>query len=139
MDNAPKAIFSGDDAIGKLVLRLTLGSFMLFHGIAKILNSGSLEFIKGQLTQFDLTPYLAYGVFLGEVVASLLIILGIFSRFGGLLVVGNMIFAIFLVHQDELLDLNKHGGWALELQGFYLLCGLTVFLIGSGRFAFRPD
>ncbi len=139
MNNTLKAIFSGNDALGKLVLRLTLGIFMLFHGVAKIFNSGSLEFIKGQLAAFDLTPYLAYGVFLGEIVAPLLIILGIFTRFGGLLIVGNMLFALFLVHQDELLSLNAQGGWALELQGFFLLCGLTVFLIGSGRFAFRPD
>ncbi len=139
MYNTLKTIFSGNDALGKLVLRLSLGIFMLFHGAAKILNPGSLEFIKGQLATFDLTPYLAYGVFLGEVVAPLLIILGIFARFGGLLIVGNMLFALFLVHQDELLSLDAQGGWALELQGFFLLCGLTVFLMGSGKFAIKPD
>lgn len=83
---------------------------MLFHGAAKILNPGSLEFVKGQLATFDLTSYLAYGVFWGEVVAPLLIILGIFARFGGLLIVGNMLFAIFLVHQDELLSLDALDG-----------------------------
>ncbi|SFP59020.1 putative oxidoreductase [Nitrosomonas cryotolerans] len=139
MNNTLKAIFSVNDALGKLVLRLTLGIFILFHGMAKIFNPGSLEFIKGQLATFDLTPYLAYGVFLGEIVAPLLIILGIFARFGGLLIVGNMLFALFLVHQDELLSLDAQGGWALELQGFFLLCGLTVFLMGSGKFAIKPD
>ncbi|GJL76897.1 MAG TPA: DoxX family protein [Nitrosomonas sp.] len=127
------------DALGKLVLRLTLGIFILFHGVAKILKPGSLEYIKGQLAAFDLTPYLAYGVFLGEIFAPLLLILGILTRFGAFLIVGNMLFAIALVHQDELLSLGAHGGWALELQGFFLLCGLAVFLLGSGRFAIRPD
>ncbi len=139
MNNTLKAIFNGNDTLGKLVLRLTVGGFMLFHGVAKILNPGSLEFIKSQLATLDLTPYLAYGVFLGEIVAPLLIILGIYARFGGLLIVGNMLFALFLVHQDELLSLDAQGGWALELQGFFLLCGLTVFLIGSGKFAIKPD
>ncbi|HNO76110.1 DoxX family protein [Nitrosomonas mobilis] len=139
MNDTLKSMFNGSDAFGKLVLRLTLGGFMLFHGAAKIFNPGSLEFIKGQLATFDLTPYLAYGVFLGEIVAPLLIILGIFTRFGGLLIVGNMLFALFLVHQDELLSLNAQGAWALELQGFFLLCGLTIVLLGSGKFAIKPD
>lgn len=134
-----KVLSGRNDALGKLVLRLTLGILLLFHGVAKISNPGSVKFIEGKLSAFDLTPYFVYGVFLGEIVAPLLIILGIFTRIGGFLVVGNMLFAILLVHQEELLSLGKHGGWALELQGFYLLCGLTIFLMGSGKFAIRPD
>jgi putative oxidoreductase len=34
---------------------------------------------------------------------------------------------------------GEHGGWALELQGFYLLGGLVVAMFGSGKLAFRPD
>jgi putative oxidoreductase len=139
MSNIFKVLSGRNDALGKLVLRLTLGILILFHGAAKISNPGSIKFIESQLSASDLTPYLAYGVFLGEIVAPLLIILGIFARFGGLLVVGNMLFAILLVHQDELLSLGKHGGWALELQGFFLLCSLVIFLMGSGKIAIRPD
>lgn len=131
--------FSEDDALGKLVLRMTLGIFMLFHGVAKIVNPGSLEFITGQLAVLSLPSFMTYGVFLGEIVAPLLIILGIFARFGGLLVAGNMLFAFVLVHSDEFLTLDETGGWALELQGFFLLCGLAIFLMGSGRFSIRPD
>ena len=131
--------FSEGDALGKLLLRLTLGILILLHGIAKILNPGSLEFIEGQLTASGLSPYIAYGVFLGEVIAPLLIIFGIFTRFGGFLIAGTIVFAIILVHSNEFLSLGETGGWALELQGFFLLCGLTVFLIGSGKFAIRPD
>ncbi len=131
--------FSEGDALGKLVLRMTLGIFMLFHGVAKIVNPGSLEFITGQLAVLSLPSFMTYGVFLGEIVAPLLIILGIFARFGGLLVAGNMLFAFVLVHSDEFLTLDETGGWALELQGFFLLCGLAIFLMGSGRFSIRPD
>lgn len=130
---------SESDALGKLVIRLVLGVFILFHGMAKIVNPGSLEFIAGQLVALGLPFFMTYGVFLGEVIAPVLIILGIFARFGGLLVVGNMLFALVLVHRDEFLTLDEMGGWALELQGFFLLCGLAIFLMGSGRFAFRPD
>ena len=128
-----------NDALGKLLLRLTLGILILFHGITKILNPGSLEFIEGQLATLGLTPYIAYGVFLGEVIAPLLIIFGIFTRFGGFLITGNIVFALVLVHRNEFLSLGETGGWVLELQGFFLLCGLTILLMGSGRFAIRPD
>ena len=128
-----------NDALGKLILRLTLGALMLFHGVAKVLNPGSLEFIGKQLTNINLPHMLAYGVYLGEIIAPLMIILGIFSRIGGLLVAGTMVFAIVLVHSNELFSLTEHGGLALELQFFYLLMGLTVFLLGSGKIAVKPD
>lgn len=127
------------DALGKLTLRLTVGILMLFHGVHKILSPASLDFIGKQLTSMDLPQVLAYGVYLGEVIASLMIILGIFSRFGGLLVFGNMIFAIVLAHRSQLFTLTDHGGYALELQVFFMLTGLAVFFLGSGRFAVKPD
>lgn len=128
-----------NDALGKLTLRLTLGILMLFHGVAKILNPGSLKFIGKQLSTISLPEMLAYGVYLGEIIAPLMIILGIFSRIGGLLIAGTMVFAIVLVHSNELFSLTEHGGLALELQLFYLLMGLAVFLLGSGRIAVKPD
>jgi putative oxidoreductase len=50
-----------------------------------------------------------------------------------------MIFAIFLVHSHQLLMLTKQGGWQLELQGFYLFCGLALAFLGSGKIAVKPD
>lgn len=127
------------DDIGKLVLRLTLGVLMLFHGVAKILHPESLGFISGKLADLGLPQTLAYAVYLGEVVAPLMLILGLYARIGGLLVVINMVFALVLVHSTQLLTLAKTGGWALELEGFYLLCGLVVLMLGSGKVAIRPD
>jgi putative oxidoreductase len=131
--------FQSDNA-GKLILRLTVGGLILFHGVAKILNpAGAMGMITGQLATMGMPAFVAYGVYIGEVLAPLLLILGIFSRIGGLLVVANMIFALVLVHSSQLFTMGKSGGWALELQGFYLFCGLAVYFLGSGRFAVKPD
>lgn len=127
------------DALGKLTLRLSVGILMLFHGVYKILNPASLDFIGKQLAGMNLPQALAYGVYLGEVIAPLMIILGIFSRLGGLLVFGNMLFAIALAHRGQLFSLTDHGGYALELQIFFLLAGLAVFFLGSGKIAAKPD
>lgn len=112
---------------------------MLLHGIAKLTNLQSLDFIKGQLENVAMSPIIAYGVYLGEIVAPVLLILGIYTRFGGFLIFVNMIFAIALVHIDELLTLTEYGGWSLELQAFYLISAFVIMLIGSGRFAIKPD
>jgi putative oxidoreductase len=123
---------------GKLILRLTVGGLMLFHGIAKLLNQDSVEFIGGRLTDAGLPSLLAYGVYLGEIVAPLMIIAGVLTRVGGLIIAVNMLFAILLVHTGDLLSLTDHGGWRLELQGFYLFGGLALMFLGSGKFAVRP-
>lgn len=131
-------IFQNDD-IGKLILRMMVGFLMLFHGVAKITNLGSLEFIKGQLINNSLPEMLVYGVYIGEILAPLMIILGVFTRVGGLIIFVNMIFAIYLVHAHEIVSLGQHGGWAIELQGFYLFSALAVMFLGSGKIAARPD
>ena len=127
------------DTFGKLVLRLTVGGLMLFHGVHKVLHPDSLNFIVGTLEAAGLPDFLAYGVYVGEVLAPLMIIFGVLARLGGLLIVVNMIFAIALVHSADLLSLTQHGGWRLELQAFFLLGGLAVFSLGSGPFALSRD
>lgn len=117
---------------GKLILRLALGVLLLFHGYAKITKG--VSGIEGALQGMGLPGWVAYGVYIGEVVAPLLVILGFYARVGGLIVMINMMVAITLSHSTQLLDIGKSGGWALELQGFYLLTGLAVALIGPGRY-----
>jgi putative oxidoreductase len=92
-----------NDAAGKLVLRLTVGILMLFHGVSKLMHSGSVDFIGSKLTEAGLPALLAYGVYVGEVVAPVMILLGVFSRVGGLIVVINMLFAVLLVHTGDIL------------------------------------
>jgi putative oxidoreductase len=128
-----------NDNLGKLILRLTVGTLILLHGIFKILHPESLDSISKMLATINLPRPLAYGVFLGEVIAPLMVIVGFYSRLGGLLIFGNMVFALMLAHRAQLFTLTANGGWALELQGFYLFSGLAVLFLGSGRLALKPD
>ncbi|HEY7978629.1 MAG TPA: DoxX family protein [Rhizomicrobium sp.] len=123
----------GTDDFGKLVLRLTLGGLLLCHGVHKILTG--IDPIRDMIGAHHLPDYLAFGVYAGEVLAPVLIILGLFSRVGGALVVLNMIVAILLVHTGMLVGLNDQGGYVLETQAFYLFGGLAVALLGAGRIA----
>jgi putative oxidoreductase len=78
---------------------------------------------------------LAWGVYVGEVVAPLMLIAGFHARIGGMLVAVNMLFAIWLAHMGEIGRLTGSGGWALELQGMFLFSAIAVALLGPGRFS----
>lgn len=124
---------------GRLILRLCVGGLMLFHGVSKILHPGALDFIGGMLQGYNIPAVFAYGVYVGEVLAPLMVIIGYQARIGGLLIAINMLFAIVLAHSGDVLSLSEHGGWMIELQMFYLLSGLAVVFLGSGRSALKPD
>lgn len=125
--------------VGRLILRLTVGGLMLFHGAAKILNPESLGFISNMLAANNLPSILTYAVFIGEVLAPLMIIVGYQTRIGALLIAINMLFALFLVHTAEFFSLTEHGGLAIELQLFYLFGAIAVVFLGSGRLALKHD
>ena len=110
------------------VLGFGLGGLMLFHGVDKIMHGTA--FIEQMLNGYHLpyAQYASYGVYIGEVVAPLLLILGLCMRFAGAIIAFNMAVAIFLVHQNDLLTLGEHGSWSIEVPVLYLIAGLTIAL-----------
>jgi putative oxidoreductase len=78
---------------------------------------------------------LGYLVYVGEVIAPLLILAGIFTRPAALVVAINMVVAVLLVHTSQLFTLNETGGWALELQGMFFFASVAVALLGAGRYS----
>jgi len=118
---------------GKLVLRLVLGVLILFHGVAKM--HYGIGFVGDLLSKAGLPAAIGYLVYIGEVVAPLMIILGIAGRLGALIVVVNMLFALTLVHSSQLFGVDpKNGGYVLELQAMYLFGALALSMMGMGRF-----
>ncbi|MBZ2189527.1 DoxX family protein [Alcanivorax sp. JB21] len=121
--------------IGKLILRLTVGGLMLFHGIAKL--TGGIAGIKGMLASSGLPQFFAYGVYVGEIIAPLMLIVGFYSRIGAALIVVNMLFAIGLAHTAEIFALTPQGAWAIELQLFFLLTALALIFTGPGKYKYK--
>jgi putative oxidoreductase len=119
--------------LGRLLLRITLGVCILLHGIAKL--QGGVDGIAQGLMAMGLPGFIAYGVYVGEIVAPLLVIVGWFSRIGAALIAINMVFAIAIAHSADLFKIGEHGGWALELQGMYLMTAIALALLGPGRFS----
>jgi putative oxidoreductase len=124
-------MFKSDD-IGKLVLRVALGILILLHGVAKITKG--VDGIGGMLASHGLPAILAYGVYVGEILAPVLLIVGLFTRPAAAIMAINMLVAIWLVHRKDLGAMSGQGGWALELQGMFLFAAIAVAFMGGGRF-----
>ena len=121
------------DDLGKLLLRVVLGVLILLHGVSKIMAGPA--FVISAATSAGMPAAIGYLVYVGEVLAPILLIIGVWSRLAALIIAGNMAFAIFLVHMKQLTSLSNTGGWALELQGMFLFSALALVLLGAGRFS----
>lgn len=120
-------------SFGILILRISVGFFMLLHGIVKLQKG--VEGIVGMMQSNGFPGFFGYAVYLGEVLAPLMLIIGFRTRIGSLLLISTMLVAMFIAHPEDLLKFTRTGGWALELQGLYLFGALTLFFTGGGKIA----
>ncbi len=123
---------SDSSDIGKLILRLTTGGLLLFHGISKVTHG--IPQIVGAIEAHHLPAFFAYGVYVGEVIAPIFIILGLWTRIASLVVAFNLVVAIALFAYHHAWLITRTGAWGLESEAFYLLNALSIFFLGGGRF-----
>jgi putative oxidoreductase len=114
---------------GVLVLRFTVAGLMLFHGVAKLRNG--LAGIESLLSGSGLPTWLAHGVLIGEIVAPLLIIAGVWVRPAAWIMAINMVIAVGLAHLSQLFTIGRTGGYGLELQAFFLFGSIAVALLAD--------
>lgn len=125
--------------LGILFARLGLGVCLFMHGFAKILHG--IGGVKSILTKAGLPEIVAYGSYIGEVVAPLMIILGVFSRIGALLIIGTNLTIMYAYHDGlgNLLELTNVGGFKAEILYLYIALSLCIIFNGSGKYAIRKD
>ena len=119
--------------LGLLLTRIIISAPMLCYGISKLING--IDFIKSMMVEAGLPSFFAYGVYIGEVVAPLLMIVGIRTRISSLIFAINCLTIILLSQTQNILSLNEFGGWALELIAIYFVISISLFFTGGGRFA----
>jgi putative oxidoreductase len=119
--------------LGILILRVSLAAMMFLHGLAKL--SKGVDGIGNMLVAHGLPYVLAYGVFLGEVVAPLAIFLGYRTRGAALVLASTCIVAALLSHSEDIFSRSANGGWAIELLGLFFFGSVSLFFTGAGRYA----
>ena len=111
-----------------LILRVGVGILMLTHGIPKLqmlFSGGEIQF-PGVM---GLTPSisLALTVF-AEVVCSVLLIIGLGTRWASIPLIVTMLVAVLLVHGSDPFA-NQEPGL------LYLFLYLPLFILGSGKYS----
>jgi putative oxidoreductase len=104
---------------------------ILLHGVSKL--PPPPKEIAAMLAQANLPAALAWGVYVGEIVAPILLIIGVWTRLAAILIAINMIVAVLMAHAAQLFTLNPEGGYALELQAMFLFVAIALAFTGAGR------
>jgi putative oxidoreductase len=122
------------DDLGRLILRLGVGGMLLLHGIAKFRNGNG--FVEQMVSENGLPPFVAYGSYVGEIVAPVLVIIGLVSRPAGLIIAFDLLMAVLLARRADLSTITPAGAWAIEAEMLFAAGGLAIACLGAGRFAF---
>lgn len=133
--NSVNKMLSHED-FGRLLLRLTVGGLMLFHGLHKLI--GGIDGIAGMLVAKGLPGFIAYGVLVGEVICPALIILGILVRPAALVLAFTMVVAWLMVGIGNTAMLDKTGAWAIESLVYFFVAALALAFLGAGRYSLAP-
>ncbi|MEL6317539.1 MAG: DoxX family protein [Pseudomonadota bacterium] len=121
--------------------RLLLGGFFLKAAYDKITTEGSFQFVAGQIDSLSLalpveTAVLVYLVIALEVIAPLLLMLGVWARLSALALAGFTIAASVLFHAwwaiDPAVDLNNFITQQLFFYKNIGVAGGLLMVVGSG-------
>lgn len=114
--------------IGKLILRLGMGGFMITHGwpkLMKLFAAGPIEF--GDPIGLGPTLSLILTVF-AEFVCSILLIVGFKTKWAAIPLAFTMLVAAFVVHGDDPFSRQ-------EKALMYAVAYIVIALIGAGKYS----
>ena len=119
-------------ALAATILRVSLGVMFLAHGLLKVF----VFTIPGTVGFFEKIGYpgaLAYYVIAFEIVAGLMLILGLYSRYVALAAIPVLIGASLVHAGNGWLFSNANGGW--EFPVFWTVTLVVQALLGDGAYA----
>ena len=118
---------SSSTSLGLLLLRVGVGLMMLTHGYPKFLKLIEGNFQFGDPIGLGVEVSLTLAV-LAEFVCSILLILGLFSRFALVPLLVTMAVALFVVHISDPFGTQ-------EKAAMYLLIFFFLFIAGPGKYS----
>lgn len=122
------------DDVGRLVLRLALGTMWLSHGLVLKLLTFGIAGLAGWLESVGLPGALAWPLTLAEIVGGVLILAGWHGRLVSTALIPILLGATWIHSGNGWVFTNAQGGW--EYPVFLLLASITHVLLGDGAYAF---
>ena len=134
----PTPSFKTHPDTGLLVLRLGLGAILLFHGIYKVTHG--VAWIAGPLGKHGLPAYLAYGTYVAEVIAPVMLIFGLWTRVAAAIIAFDMVMAIYLVRIADIGKINPMGcAWVIEVEAMFFVMAVALAFAGGGRYGLTKN
>lgn len=115
-----------------LVLRLSLGTMYLVHGLIKLIvftPAGTAGFFES----LGFPAFLAYAVMAAEIGGGLLLIAGLFTRWVALALIPVLLGALQVHFPSGFLFSSQGGGW--EYPAFLVAVSVAQALLGNGAYA----
>ena len=125
-----KSNFWTDTDIGLLIIRIGLGGIIFFHGFHKVMHG--IDDQMQILASSGVPGALMFFVYISEVLAPVLIVLGVLTRISSLSIIVTMIVVFFVLPFP--IGLDEHGAMNIESQLYFLLLPCALFFTGPGRF-----
>lgn len=114
------------------ILRVWLGIAFIMHGLPGIFNA---DFMAGHIGMMEvynipaptIMAYLSKG---GELLAGLLLLFGLFTRFGALIVIINMTVATFFAMGADIFE-----DFQAQMSFTFLLIGVAILIGGMTKYS----
>jgi putative oxidoreductase len=106
-------------------VRIVLGLLLVYHGVEVFDSELMKSYMEWDQFKGPMAAFIVYAGKLSELVAGILITLGLFTRLGALLIVGTFLFITFFV--------GKGRFWYQDQHPFmFALFGILYLFIGPG-------
>lgn len=118
------------------MLRIALGVMFIAHGCLKLFvftPAGTAGFFQS----VGFAGWLAYPVIAFELIAGVLLILGLFTRWVAVASAVELFVASTVHFHNGWFFTNPHGGWEYPI--FLTVAALVLALTGAGALALKPE
>ena len=119
-------------AEGALVLRIALGTMWIAHALLKWWVF-TIPGFAGWLTSQGLPAFMAWPVFLIELIGGFMLLLGVYGRYVSAALIPLMLVAAWTHSANGWLHTSEGGGWEYPI--FLVFASIAHVLIGDGRYA----
>lgn len=123
-------------AYGALLLRLALGTMWVAHALLKLVVF-SLPGFGAWLASQGIPAFMAWPVFLIELIGGVAIVLGFYGRYVSAALVPVMLVAAWTHLSNGWLHTSPGGGWEYPI--FLAVASVAHFLIGDGTYALTGE
>ena len=128
---------SSGSAYGALLLRVSLGTMYLTHGVVLKWWTFGLQGTAGYFESLGLPAALAYATIFAELIGGTMLILGIQSRWVALALSPILLGALWVHSGNGWVFTAQGGGWEYPL--YLIVLSLVQALVGDGAHALSPS